>query len=216
MKIVIIGCGRMGSGIAKNLIKSGHQVSVVDNDSRAFDRLGPTFPGQIVRGDALEEESFRNSGVNRADGLAVVTGSDMVNTVVARVARQIFRIPKVVARIHDPLNADIYRRLGIQTVTNVDLGIVRISELLTFSHLEITHRLGNGEVGIIAVEIPPLLVGYSVSDITVPGEIRIISLTRNGMTSIPVQGTVFQNGDLIHIAVEESSVPRLKSLLRDS
>lgn len=213
MKIVIIGCGRMGSGIAKNLIHSGHQVTVVDNDPQVFDRLGPAFPGQIVRGDALEEESFLSSGVTRADGLAAVTGSDMVNTVVARVARQKYRIPRVVARIHDPLNAEIYRRLGIQTVTNVDLGIIRISELLTFSHLDIVHSLGNGEVGIVALETPHMLAGHSVSDLSIPGEIRIVSITRSGKTFIPVRGTVFQSGDLIHIAVEENSVPRLKSLL---
>lgn len=216
MKIVIFGCGRMGSGIATTLIHSGHQITVVDNDPQSFDRLGAGFSGQIIRGDALEEESFIRSGVGRVDGFAAVTGSDMVNTVVARVARQIYRVPKVVARIHDPLHAEVYRRLGIQTVTNVDLGIVRISELLTFSDLEIIHTLGSGEVGIVTLEIPPILEGRPVSDLSVPGEIKIISLTRSGKTFIPMQGTVFQKEDMVHIAVEESSVTRLKSFLRDA
>ncbi|MFH0966333.1 MAG: NAD-binding protein [Methanobacteriota archaeon] len=213
MKIIIIGCGRMGSGIAKSLIHSHHQVTVVDRDPQVFDRLGPGFSGQILQGDALDEESFIASGVTRADGLAAVTGSDTVNTVVARVAKQVFRVPKVIARIHDPLNAEIYRKLGVQTVTSVELGIVRITELLTFSHLDIIHTLGNGGVNIVAFEIPFSHIGYSLSDLTIPGEITVISLTRKGKTIIPMQGTVFQKGDLIHLAVEKNSGPRLKSLL---
>lgn len=214
MKIVIIGCGRMGSGIARNLMNSHHQITVVDHDSQNFHRLGTDFTGQVILGDALDRTSFIASEVTKADGLAAVTGSDTINIVVARAARQIFRVPKVVARIHDPLSSDIYRRLGVQTVTSVELGIVRISELLTFSHLDVVCGFGSGGVSVVAAEIPQTHIGQSVSDLTVPGEIQIISLTRNGKTFVPVLGTVFQKGDLIHIAVEENSVSRLKSLLK--
>lgn len=214
MKIVIFGCGRMGSGIAQTLAHSHHQIVVVDNDKQAFERLGPSFTGTIIQGEALDQEMFAASGVSRADGLAAVTGNDTINTVVARAAKQLFRVPKVVARIHDPLNAEIYRKLGIQTVTSVSLGVVRISELLTFSHLDIRYSLGNGEVGIVTFEIPHPLSGHTVADITMPGEVQIVTLTRNGKTTIPASGTVFQTGDLLHIAVEKNSVSRLKSLLR--
>jgi trk system potassium uptake protein TrkA len=216
MKIVIIGCGRMGSGIAQNLSHSNHQIIVVDHDNQAFNRLGPAFAGTMMEGDALDKETFMKSGVSRADGLAAVTGSDAVNIVVARAAKQIFRVPKVVARIHDPLNAEVYRKLGVQTVTSVALGIVRISELLTFSHLDILHSLGNGEVSIVTFEIPHTLSGHTVADFTIPGEIQIVSLTRKGKTTIPASGTVFQTGDLLHIAVEKNSASRLKSLMRST
>jgi trk system potassium uptake protein TrkA len=213
MKIVIIGCGRMGSGIAHNLIHLKHDVSVVDHDPLVFDRLGPSFTGQVILGDAMDEGSFKSSGITRADGLAAVTGNDSVNIVVARVAQQVFRVPKVIARIHDPLNAEIYHRLGVQTVTNVELGIIRITELLTFSDLDVIHNLGAGGVNIVAFEIPTPHIGHSVRDLMIPGEIIVISLTRRGRTIIPVQGTIFQKGDIIHLAVEEKSVPRLKSLM---
>lgn len=216
MKIVIIGCGRMGSGIAKNLSNSLNEIVVIDNDNKAFERLGNSFTGTILKGDALDRDIFEAGGVSRSDGLAAVTGSDMINTVVARAAKEIFRVPKVVARIHDPLNAEVYRRLGIQTVTSVSLGIIRITDFLTFSHLDILHSLGSGEVSIIPFEIPHPLNGHMVADITVPGEIQIISLTRSGKTSIPASGTVFRTGDLLHIAVEKNSVSRLKELLRYS
>jgi trk system potassium uptake protein len=214
MKIIIIGCGRMGSGLALSLTRSHHEVTVVDPDPLAIDRLGHLFSGQIIKRDALDQDSFHISGIEKADGLAAVTGNDAVNIVIARVARQMFRVPKVIARTHDPRYSEIYHKLGIQTVTNVSLGIERISELLTFSHLDIIHGIGNGEVGIVRYEVPPVLAGHQVKDVTVPGEIIIISLTRKGKTTIPTLGMTFEKGDILHLAVEERSVDRLKKSMQ--
>jgi len=214
MKILIIGCGRMGSGLAMSLSRSHHEIAVVDTNQDVVERMGSAFSGHIIIGDALDRESLMKGGINRADGLAAVTGNDMINAIVARVARQVFRVPKVVARIHDPQNSEIYQRLGVQTVTNVSLGIQRFYDLLTFSHLEIIHTMGNGEVGIVQFEIPPLLAGHMVKDVTVSGEIQVIALTRDGKTNIPSAGLIFQKGDILHIAVEENSVERLKTLMR--
>jgi trk system potassium uptake protein TrkA len=216
MKIIIIGCGRMGSGLALQLIRSHHEITVVDPDQMAFDRLGSAFAGQIIHRDALDMETFQTSGIEKADGLAAVTGNDAVNIVVARAARQMFRIPKVIARTHDPRYTEIYNKLGIQTVTNVSLGIERISELLTFSSLDIVHGIGNNEVVVVRYEIPPLLSGHQVKDVTVAGEIIVLSLTRQGKTSIPTLGTTLEKGDVLHLAVEESSVDRLKESMQVS
>ncbi|PWR69753.1 potassium channel family protein [Methanospirillum stamsii] len=214
MKLIIIGCGRMGSGLALRLVRAHHDVTVVDHDSKAFERLGKGFTGHFIQRDALDQESFYGSEIDKADGLAAVTGNDAVNIVVARAARQLFRVPKVIARTHDPRYAELYHKLGIQTVTNVKLGIERISEILTFSHLDIIHGIGNGEVGIVRYEIHPTLAGHQVKDLTVPGEIIVISLTRKGKTSIPTLGTTFEKGDIVHIAVEEQSVDRLKEVMQ--
>ena len=214
MKIIIIGCGRMGSGLARRLARSHHEITVVDNDHQAFDRLGTGFSGTIIEHDAMDKKSFTMSGIEKADGLAAVTGNDAVNIVVARAAKQMFRVPKVIARTHDPRYAELYHKLGIETVTNVSLGIERISELLTFSTLDIIHGIGDGEVGIVRYDIPPLLAGHPVKDLTVPGEIIVISLTRKGKTSIPTLGTTLERGDVVHIAVEEQAVDRLKSETR--
>jgi trk system potassium uptake protein TrkA len=211
MKFIIIGCGRMGSGLALRLSRSHHEITVVDHDQAAFERLGSAFIGTKIESDALDKLSFSQSGIEKADGLAAVTGNDAVNIVVARAAKQMFRVPKVIARTHDPRYAVLYHKLGIQTVTNVSLGIERISEILTFSTLDIIHGIGNGEVGIIRYDIPPLLAGHQVKDITVPGEIVVISVTRKGRTTIPSLGTTLEKGDIIHIAVEEHAVDRLRS-----
>lgn len=213
MKLIIIGCGRMGSGLALRLSQSHHSVTVLDHDGYAFERLGSNFHGNTIHGSALDQDMLINAGITKADGVAAVTGNDAINMVLARIARQQFRVPKVIARTHDPKYSEIYQKLGVQTVTNVSLGIERIAELLTFSHLDVIHCIGNGEVGIVRYEIPPLLIDHQVKELTVPGEIIVVSLTRKGKTSIPTLGTVLMMGDIVYLAVEEKSVERLKTMM---
>ncbi len=129
MKLIIIGCGRVGAGLAQALSQRGHAVTVVDKDSLTFERLGSTFKGQTVNGGGFDREVLLQTGIERADGLAAVTGSDEVNIVTARLARQMFRVPRVVARLYDPRKAEVYQRLGLQTINPVTWGINRIAEL---------------------------------------------------------------------------------------
>jgi len=213
MKIMIIGCGRQGAELAKTLSLNDCDVTVVDNDETAFERLGPPFLGQIIHGNGLDREVLLKGGIERVDGVAALTASDDINIIVARFARQVFRVPRVVARVHDPLKAEIYRRLGVQTVTPVALGTQRFAELLTFSPLEPIKRLGNGEVGIVETDVPPNLVGRMVNEVTVPAETQVIAITRGGKTSIPTLGTIFLEHDLIHLAVIPGATDRLKALL---
>jgi trk system potassium uptake protein TrkA len=213
MKIMIIGCGRQGTELAKTLCQNESEITVVDNDPAAFERLGPPFHGQVICGDGLDREVLLKGGIERADGLAALTASDDTNIVVARLARQVFRVPRVVARVHDPLKAEIYRRLGVQTVTPVALGTLRFAELLTFSPLEPTKRLGNGEVGIVEMDVPPNLVGRTVMEVTVPNEIFVVAITRDDTTFMPTLGVIFLEKDVIHLAVTTSSMDRLKALL---
>jgi trk system potassium uptake protein TrkA len=213
MKIMIIGCGRQGAELAKALSLNDCEVTVVDNDQTAFERLGPPFRGQIVHGDGLDREMLLKGGIERVDGVAALTASDDTNIVVARFARQVFRVPRVVARVHDPLKAEIYRRLGVQTVTPVALGTQRFAELLTFSPLEPIKGLGNGEVGIIETDISPNLIGRMVNELTVPGEIQVVAITRGGKTYMPTLGAIFQEKDFIHLAVASNATDRLKALL---
>src|SRR5512139_1762646 len=136
MKIIIIGCGRMGSGLARAMSLRGHAVTVVDRDPAAFERLGPTFKGQTVVGIGFDREVLLKAGIDRADGLAALTESDEANVVAARLASQVFHIPRVVARLYDPRKAEIYKRLGLRTIAPVAWGIARAADLLSHSQLE--------------------------------------------------------------------------------
>ena len=122
MKSIIIGCGRMGAGLAQSLCQRRQSVTVVDQEAAAFERLGTGFTGQAIVGASLDREVLLQAGIEHADGLAAVTGSDDTNVVLARLARQVFRVPRVVARLHDPRHAEVYHQLGIQTITPLTWG----------------------------------------------------------------------------------------------
>lgn len=213
MKSIIVGCGRLGAGLAQSLCQRRQVVIVVDQEATAFERLGTGFTGQTIVGAGLEREVLLQAGIERADGLAAVTGSDDTNVVLARLARQIFRVPRVVARLHDPRHAEVYRQLGIQTITPLTWGIQRLSELLCSTHLNTTLSLGSGEVDLVEVELPYLLVGRSVNELTLLGEIHVAAISREGRTFLPTLGTVFREGDRVHLMVLGSSAARLTALL---
>jgi trk system potassium uptake protein TrkA len=213
MRYIVTGCGRLGSGLARALDTAGHHVAVLDSDASAFERLGPTFRGTTWHGIGFDRSALDRAGISDVDGLAAVTGNDEVNAVVARLASRIFHVPKVVARLHDPLKAAIYRRLGIQVVAPIDWSIHRTVEMLTFAHAGALLSLGSGQVDLVETEAPPLLDGRTVAEVTAPGEVLPVAISRAGRTFIPTSGTVVQTGDLLHLAVVGASRGRLESLL---
>jgi trk system potassium uptake protein TrkA len=213
MRILIIGCGRVGVGLAMTLVGRGHSVTVVDKDPLAFEKLGDHFKGQTILGIGFDREVLLKARIERADGVAAVTASDEANVVVSRIARDIFHVPRVVARLYDVRQAEIYKRLGIQTIAPTAWGINRIADLLLYSPLENVFNLGSGEVELVVVEVPQLLVGRTVRDLTVAGEIHIVSITRDNKTFLPILGTTFREKDLLHLAVLTTSTNRLKELL---
>ena len=213
MKVIIVGCGRMGSELAIQLSHDDHYVTVVDTDPSAFYRLGPAFKGKTVEGVGFDRDVLIRAGVERADALAAVTTGDNRNIVIARVARNVFRVPKVVARLYDPRRAEIYQRLGLQTISSTAWGASRFIQLLIHPDLHVAITLGNGEVEVVEFEVPPHWVSRTVSNVNVPGEISVTAVSRKGKTLIPTLGTVFQDGDRAAIAVLATSRGRLEELL---
>ena len=213
MRIIVIGCGRMGAGLAQTLSRRGHEVTVIDRDPAAFERLGSSFRIETITGGGFDRKVLLQGGIERADGLAAVTASDETNVVAARLARQVFRVPRVVARINDPHKADVYRRLGLHNISPITWGVNRMVELLCYSRMDVIASLGSGEVDIVEVEIPHLLVGRTVNELTVHGEIHVVAISRRGKTFLPMIGTEFQEGDLVHLALPAASADRLKALL---
>ncbi|GEM82029.1 potassium channel family protein [Meiothermus hypogaeus] len=213
MNFIVVGCGRMGSGLAQALDQRGHQVTVIDRDGTALNALGPTFKGHRVVGVAFDRAILEQAQIQRADGLAAVTNSDETNIVTARVARSLFRVPRVVARVYDPRKAEVYRRLGLETISTTAWGIGRITELLTYTHLDVLHSLGE-QVDLVQAEVPPTLAGRPVSELAIPGEVQVVTLEREGRTLLPLAGMVLKAGDRLRLAVFTPSADRLRALLK--
>lgn len=213
MKFIIVGCGRMGSMLASVLHARGHGVVVIDREWVAIERMEPSFQGRKILGSALDRKVLLDAGIERADGLAAATDSDETNIVVARLARLVFRVPRVVARLYDPGKVDAYRKLGVQIVAPVPWAVNRFDELLSYSELDPVLSLGNGEVEIVEMYVPPLLVGRKVNVLTVPGEAHVVAINRKGKAFLPTSETVFQRDDVLQIALLTSSIERFKAML---
>ncbi|MFN8488566.1 MAG: NAD-binding protein [Caldilineaceae bacterium] len=213
MKILVVGCGRVGSELANTLSLRGDTVTVIDQNPATFAHLGPTFKGKTLVGIGFDRDVLLRAGIERVDGLAAVTGSDEANAIIARLASQIFHVPRVVARVYDPRQAEIYRRLGLQTISPVTWGVNRMVEVLSLSGLNVVCSLGSGEVDLLETEIPPTLAGRTVQELVVPTEVHVVAISRGGKTFLPMPTTVLQAGDLVHLVVLGRSTDRLQALL---
>lgn len=213
MKIIVMGCGRVGEQVARLMSVEGHAVIVIDYDARALDRLGTEFRGKKVKGVGFDRDVLIEAGIEQADAFAATSSSDNANILSARIARNLFHVPRVVARLYDPRRAEIYRRLGLLTISSTTWGAERIRELLSHSDLDPVMTFGSGEVCILSIGTPTQLVGQLVKQLVVPGEITVSAITRKGHGFIPMGGTEILHGDLIHICVMAASMERLKYLL---
>lgn len=213
MRVIIMGCGRVGEQVSRLMAQGGHHVTVIDSDPAALARLGPEFKGHKLKGVGFDRNVLLEAGIEQADAFAAASSSDNANIVAARVARNVFRVPKVVTRLFDPRRAEIYRRLGLITISSTTWGAERIHELLTHGNLDPVLTLGSGEVCLLSAEAPPHLVGRTVQDLTVPGEIGVVALTRDGKAFLPGFGTPLRGGDTIHLAVLAGAMERIESWL---
>lgn len=213
MRFVIIGCGRTGSVLARLLVLRGHAVTVVDHDPAHFERLGATFGGQTVIGVGFDRDVLIKAGIERADGLAAVTESDEMNIVAARMASTVFRVPKVFARLFDPRKVEIYQRLGLQTIAPVSWEANRVADMLCGSQFDAVVSLGSGQVDLVRAEVPSPWVGRAVNQVSIPGEVQVVTISRGGKTFLPSLGTVFQAGDWVHLAILTAAADHIKAIL---
>ncbi len=130
MNIIIVGCGRVGALLARNLDAKGHHVTVVDQEQMALNRLPPDFHGQTLLGSGADIDVQRRAGVESADVFVACTPGDNRNIAASQIAREMFHVPKVVARINDPLRVEVFRELGLETVCPTLLGAELVREAL--------------------------------------------------------------------------------------
>lgn len=129
MKVIILGCGRAGAYLAKMLATEGHQMTIIDKERTAFDRLG-SFPGTTVVGTGIDEDVLREAGIEDVDAFVAITNGDNTNVMAAQVAREVFGVPRVVCRIYDPLRAEIYRELGLEVICSTLWAACAIKDFL--------------------------------------------------------------------------------------
>jgi trk system potassium uptake protein TrkA len=213
MRVLVIGCGRVGSALATQLGAEGHDVRVIDRNPQARHLLPVNFTGTWHEGNGFNRTVLEAAGIREADAFVAVTSGDNSNIVSARTAKETYRVPIVVARIYDPRRADIYRELGIPTVTSVRWTVGQIHRMLLHRHLAPELTFGNGETLLVRAGLPAHLTGRALASLEVAGEIRLVEVTRGGRSMLPDQSTTAQDGDLVTLAVAAIALDRLRTFL---
>ncbi|MEU4498544.1 TrkA family potassium uptake protein [Streptomyces sp. NPDC023998] len=213
MRIIIAGCGRVGSALATRLAAEGHDVRLIDRAQGSRRRLPEGFAGQFLEGNGFSRTVLERAGIEHADALVAVTSGDNSNIVTARTAKETYRVPIVLARIYDPRRADIYRELGIPTIASVRWTVNQIHQMLLHRHLTPELTFGNGETLLVRSQIPAYLTGRRLAEFDVDSEIRVVEVTRAGRSLVPAHGTAAKPGDLVTFAVAATALSRLRGFL---
>lgn len=208
-----MGCGRVGAELAIQLSKAGHSVAVVDKRKQAFDRLPPEFNAKTVVGVGFDREVLEEAGIREADAFMAVSNGDNSNIVAARIAREYFHVPTVVARIYDPRRAEIYERLNIPTVASVRWAAKQIQYLLFHGREELKETFAGGKLLLLHVKVPEHLVGKKVDSVFEDGQVEVIGVDRGGGGFIPTAGSTFQEGDIAHFIVHKDATDTFDTLM---
>jgi len=200
-----MGCGRVGSNLARSLEDRNHTVSIIDTDPDAFRRLGPQFNGTKVTGVGFDRKVLGKAGIERADAFAAVSSGDNSNIIAARVARETFGIQSVVARIYDPGRAEVYQRLGITTVATVRWTADQVLRRLLPVGAEPDYRDPSGTIRLEQLPINDLWVGERTVKFQEQSSSRIAWIDRLGEGTLPTRDTVLQEGDIIHLVMREEN-----------
>lgn len=213
MRVIIVGCGRVGSELANALSAERHEVVIIDRSPLSFGRLSRDFNGRMLMGVGFDREILQKADIEGADALAATTDSDNVNIVVAVTAKETFKVPHVVARIYDPQAAEIYRREGIPTVTPTLMAANTMKTMISHPRLAKLATCGSGEVEFITIQVPKGLAGRTVQDLIIPGESLVSALVRRGQASIPSADSRLEAEDELHVAVAAKALPKFDKLL---
>ncbi|HEY5468565.1 MAG TPA: TrkA family potassium uptake protein [Coriobacteriia bacterium] len=208
MNAIVVGCGRVGSQLAMMLSVEGHNVTVIDRDEDAFRRLGSTFNGVTIKGLGFDEEVLDEAGIRKADVFAAVTDLDNTNLMAAEVARKIFGVPHVVARLYNPQRERTYQQLDMDYVCGTTLVAEKLLEKIEAGHGHHVQIIGDVEV--IEFRAGTGVAGKRVRDIEIEHQFRVAVLSRGNVTFIPQPETMLQPGDVVIGAVKEEGFTRIE------
>lgn len=202
MNVIVVGCGRVGSELAVQLSKTGHNVTIIDKDASAFSRLGLGFNGVRIEGVGFDEDVLRDAGVETCDVLAAVTNLDSVNLMTAQVARKLFDVDHVIARLYNPSRANTYSKLGLDYVAGTTLVASEIKSKILAGHGHYLDTFGDIELVdfVLREEFDEITVGRLERE--ADGDMRVVAVARGSQTTIPNSDSVLHAGDVVLVGIE--------------
>lgn len=209
MFIVIGGCGRVGSQLAKNLDEQGHSVVVIDKDPESKRRLGSSFSGNFVVGNVFDVDDLINAGIEEADVFCALTNLDNTNIMACQVAKRIFNVKEVIGRLYNPERLSTYQKLGLEMVCGTSLLVTQLKNRVLTKGYDTIDTLPSNDIEIIKVVVPRKSSGKKISEFTLKGEFVPTAVIRNGQGLIPEPDFEIQENDILYFTVRISSMKKL-------
>jgi trk system potassium uptake protein TrkA len=209
MYVIIVGCGRVGAELAKLLSNEAHDVVIIDRNPTAFNRLGGTFNGVTMVGNGFDSETLKAAEIQKADVFCALTNGDNTNLVCAQVAKKIFSVPKVIARVYDPERAQIYQALGLDIISGTSLFAAMLRDKIIESRFS-SYLIETRDAGIIQIEVKDELVDAKVKNINIEGELQVVAIKKVEGTIIPRPDTILEKKDVIMAIVKTESLEKIR------
>lgn len=213
MNIMIVGCGRVGSQLALLLSQEGHNVTIIDKNQDAFKRLGGTFNGVQALGNGFDEKLLKELKIERQDAFVSVTSGDNTNLMASQIAKKIFKVPRVIARVYDPRRADIYRKLGLDIISGTVLVAAMIRDKLIENRFT-SYLVETGELGVIEIIVTKDLKGKRVSELNMPDEFLVVVIERKKRVIIPEPDAKVELDDKVMGVVRTSSLKKVREVFK--
>jgi len=213
MNIMIVGCGRVGSQLALLLSQEGHNVTIIDKNQDAFKRLGAAFNGVAVVGNGFDENLLRELKIDKQDAFVSVTSGDNTNLMASQIAKKLFNVPRVIARVYDPKRADIYRKLGLDTISGTVLVAAMIRDKIIENRFT-SYLVETGELGVIEIIAGPELKGKKISELNMADEFLVVAIDRKKAVIIPQPDTRVELKDKIMGVVRTTSLNKVREIFK--
>ena len=214
MKTLVIGCGKFGVRVSEYLTRKNHEVVVVDNVPETFHALSERFTGQTIYGMGYDRDVLDKAGIETADVVIICTSSDSLNAVVANIAKNVFHVPTVIARMYDPIRARMFESMGIYTVSITKLGLDNVIDYLEGNNSwRVIQKIGN-ELCLVKARIPITLLGMEFSGLTVDGKMNLIAVERQGRTLMAEDNMSCEYNDVLYLAVSADYLTQARDILQ--
>ncbi len=215
MKVLVIGCGKFGVRMSEHLTRKNHDVVIVDKDPESFHALSEEFTGRTICGIGYDREILEKANISAMDVVISCASSDSTNAVVASIAKNVFHVPTVIARMYDPIRAKMFESMGIYTVSITRLGTDNVMDYLEDNKSwRVIRKLGNDDVQVVKVRVPLALEGMTFSELTVKGKMTPVAVERQGHSMLPDKDMCCEYNDMLYLAVSRDYLMQARDMMQ--
>lgn len=211
MFIIVVGCGKVGARFAQVLSEEGHDVVIIDNDSEAFKLLDPDFGGLTVTGIPIDQDVLKKAGIQRADVVTAVTPDDNINIMVSQMAKEIFKVPRVVARIYNPARGHVFNEFGLDTICPTEITVDLMRSMLLCQSETSTHTIGNTAIVFSNQKVQNGDVGKKLGAVKCDRDSHIFGVIKDGEFNFPDPEMILNKNDVLVVANKSGKVKSKKT-----